>query len=175
MRTIIFALIMTASAFATPPVAKGSDDRDLFDLWTRCGGLDLVVAPLDDEETAFGLTEERVERTVRSRLRAARIYDGEQFEYLWVKVFVVGEAFQVQFDFNKALTDLRTDISMVSSTWTYSFLGTHGRSDDYIMASVSEATDLFIDDYLRVNSPACTGALDFNRWESASQQLRLRS
>ena len=156
MRSMLHRLALCLScASGTQAVAEETDDRDLFNLWTKCATLDLVIAELDEEETAFGLTANRIETLVRSRLRAARIYDSDKFEYLFVEVVVVGEAFLVHFDFNKVLDDRRTGLVRLAPTWAYSVLGTHGRSDDYILAGVSEVADQFVDEYLRVNAASC--------------------
>ena len=56
-----------------PAEAGTPTDRDYFELWNGCGAVRLLVESLNDKAAEIGLTEERIETTVRSRLRATGI------------------------------------------------------------------------------------------------------
>ncbi len=42
-----------------------------------------------------------------------------------------------------------------ATTWGVGSTGTHSRNPNFILSSVSQHTDKFIDEYLRVNADAC--------------------
>ena len=48
-------------------------------------------------------------------------------------------------------------ISKMAATWHSDSFGTHGGDGDYVLESVEELVDNFIDEYLRVNNAACGG------------------
>ena len=61
----------------------------------------------------------------------------------------------MEFEYNKWLRDDASGISGRAKTWGQTGTGTHGSDDGYIVQSVSQFTDEFIDEYLRVNAEAC--------------------
>ena len=116
----------------------------------------LVVVPLRDDAAAVELTRERIETLAESRLRAARLYTETQIvPYLRIGVQVVGPAFSFSVHYNKQLHDPVSDTSFASTTWTNDRTGTHGGGAGYILQVLSEAVDLFVLEYLRVNEDAC--------------------
>ena len=162
MRSFIFVgalLVWCAVAGAMP---KGAEDEnsariDRFKLWNECAPIRLVVEEVDRNEVAMGLTEEVIITTVRSRLRAARLYTGENQvsePYLYVNINTVKSAFSISFSFEKALFDPISGQTNYATTWRE---GADGRGGaDYILsAGVARLTDTFIDEYLRVNEEAC--------------------
>lgn len=162
MRSFIFVgalLVWCAVAGAMP---KGVEDEnsariDRFKLWNECAPIRLVVEGVDRNEIAMGLTEEVIITTVRSRLRAARLYTGEEQvsePYLYVNINTVKSAFSISFSFEKVLFDPISRQTNYATTWRE---GADGRGDaGYILsAGVSRLTDTFIDEYLRVNEEAC--------------------
>ena len=131
---------------------------DLFQLGNKCRPINLIVGGGGSEEATMGLTEEAIRTTVRSRLRAARLYSSESSPYLYVGVNTLsgGIAFGVNLAFNKPLADPNLDeLPGSATTWARSILG-QGQDAGYILSAVSQLTDQFIDAYLRVNESACS-------------------
>ena len=117
-----------------------------------------MVERLDDDAIDIGLTKERIETLVRSRLRAARLYEtGISTPFLYVNVLVVAEAYSAAFGLVKEVTDHNSKQmdSGLARTWYLGGIGTHGQDAGFILQHVSEYTDHFIDEYLRVNAEAC--------------------
>ncbi|MYF47058.1 MAG: hypothetical protein F4223_11505 [Rhodobacteraceae bacterium] len=131
-------------------------DSDRFELWTGCEsvGLDFI---LDTYKSSINITKEEIEPTVRSRLRGAYLYDNSSKNVeLYVIVNVRGSSFSVEFDFRKPLHDYKYSKEYFYTTaWSTTISGTHSGDSGFIIQQVSRLTDLFIDDYIRVNSDHC--------------------
>lgn len=154
---------------------------DRFQLWYACEPIYLIVESLPDHAAEWGLTREAITTAVRSRLRAARLYsrssrrsvpyrpgsivhvsDSRALLYVHVNSLSEGEAFSVDVEFKKRLSDwsrlpdpARSGEAGRATTWD---TGSVGQGDaDYILSTVSQLTDRFIDEYLRVNASACQG------------------
>lgn len=150
---------------ALPRGIAAQEVRPLADrqLWTGCSILEPEVYVSDGDDDLSGLTEATVMRAVSSRLRAARLHhDGEQaFVVLRVDVWIVGRAFHVEVELRRIvwiIPGARLDSSedaIIATTWSDSTLGTHGGDPSFVLSSVSEKMDHFIDEYLRVNGSAC--------------------
>ena len=145
------SLLLSASAWA-----KDVSTFDRFELWNDCEPMDLIVERFSQDATEIGLTEEAVTSAVRSRLRAARLFDADNTSYLYANVFVVGPAFSVRVSYYKLMRDFASGEISTVSAWGTASTGTHGRDSGFILSSVSEHTDRFLDEYLRVNEVACT-------------------
>ena len=133
---------------------------DLFQLGTRCQPIDLVVEYLSQDAAAIGLAQRSIETLVRSRLRAARIYDESvPTPYLYVNVNVSGLAFNISVQFKKLLCDTDSTPSIpicrIATTWDMGGTGTHGQNSQYILQVIPGYIDRFIDEYLRVNADHC--------------------
>ena len=139
--------------------ARADEATDRFDLWAECKSMHLVVEGLPDDAATIGLTKDSIEAAVRSRLRAARLYTADfSPHYLYVRVTVLGLAFSTEMHFNKILADPLNDKLGSAITWSKVSLGTHkGEDPNYILGSLSQKADTFIDEYLRVNESACRG------------------
>ena len=165
MNARLIALIVAASLLASPLAATeehAEDDR--FRLWANCQSVGLSVTELSKHAKAIGLTKEAVEVSARSRLRAARLYNATKYiGLLTVTVNVVGhdglrnetgnQPFNVTVEYYKLMTDVLSGIKMPATAWNST---TAGLGDSpYILSVVSQNTDKFIDEYLRVNRDAC--------------------
>ena len=128
---------------------------DRFHLWNACEPVSLFVKELGDHASKIGLTEERIETLVRSRLRAARIYHKYRSAYLYINVSMVGNAYNVNLFLYKSVTDMSSNVRASAITWNISSTGTHGQDASFILQQISELIDKFIDEYLRVNAKAC--------------------
>ena len=133
-----------------------ADSFECFQLFNRCEPIDAVIQV---QENQIGLTEDRVRTTVESRLRAARLYESESGPYLYVVVNIMSEEeYAVPFSFSlyfyKWLFDELTDNTRLAGNWD---IGRFGAADDagFVLQSISELMDRFINDYLRVNEAAC--------------------
>ena len=150
-------IILSGALLASPVSASFEEDRDRFDLWTECAGVDFLVETMDEDAAAFGLSTERVEGVAGSRLRAAGIHDdGSRENWLYLRVTVFDFSYVVEVGFQKRLLDEGTGLGMTASTWSRVGLGlSRSMEGDHVMGMVSEFLDTFIDDYLRVNEAAC--------------------
>jgi len=162
------ALIATALIVIAAPVAADEkvNEQDRFGLWADCGAVGLgVEGPLEDN-LHFELTSHAVETAVRSRLRAAGLYDADKFVGLFVaNVNVVRhdwlyneagkQPFNVLIKYYKLMRDTMSGESNLAVAWHVGTAGLGDPSD--ILSVVSQKTDTFIDEYLRVNQDACEG------------------
>ena len=161
MNRFAILLILTSLCFYSPASADYGSERvesriDRFELWNKCEPLGLVAETLSDDAAKIGLTREVVLKAVRSRLRAARLYsDQSPGNYFYVNITVVGKSFSVSIAYYKLVMDLASAEFFPAITWRRGITGMHGRSSSYILSSVSEGMDEFIDEYLRVNASAC--------------------
>lgn len=148
---------------------KRVTDHDRFDLWLNCRPVELAVGVFGKDAHRIKLQEKAVAVTVRSKLRAARLYSGNGglgFDgRLAVSVSVVGAAFKVDLSLLHFVTRLGSltvdapkelrELSGMAVIWQRIAIGTHGKRVDYILGTVALYMDVFIDEYLRVNAPAC--------------------
>ena len=103
--------------------------------------------------------KDAIKIAVRSRLRAARLYIENGREAVWARLYinvnVVGSAFSIGIEYNKVVRDIATNLKLTALTWLRGSTGTHGGNSNYILSSVAQHADAFIDEYLRVNADAC--------------------
>ena len=141
--------------------------EELFGLWADCYPVSLAISLGDEAKKLLGNT---VETLIRSRLRAARLFsDEESFMEPTLTVFVgfipENKAFAIQFKLRKFAVNgiwptgqvspegLGNNFMGMATTWADGRFGAGER--EYILSGVSELTDQFIDEYLRVNADAC--------------------
>ena len=180
MRIVFLAPLVALLGTVTPISAQSIDEStpesivksvfeesDRFKLRNACEPIYLEVGYPNDDAVKMGLTHEALATTVRSRLRAARLYSSEDVvdyssgalrgrPYLHVNVTTVNRAFGVIFDFSKWLSDPIIGVERFATTWFRGMVGHHGGDAGYVLSAVSRKTDEFIDAYLRVNEPACS-------------------
>ena len=162
--TLIVALLAAATPIfsdETTESALSTSFADLFQLGNECKPINLSVEGVGSKGAAIGLTQEAVTTTVRSRLRAARLYriGGGPYSgsHLYVNVNVMsgGTAFSIILELRKPLSDPNLNgLEGFATTWDRSMIG-QSREASYILSWVSQLTDEFIDEYLRVNEPTC--------------------
>ena len=130
------------------------DELHCFELFDHCLQMDVAVI-LDQNN--IGLTEERVATAVQSRLRAARLYDESAPYALWVQVDLLYDSpvFRVELEYHKALLDEVTGYSSYPATWSTDGYGRHAGNAGNVLQAISERMDEFINEYLRINEPAC--------------------
>lgn len=156
MRVLLLLAVWAILPLATAQAqTEEVTEFDLFQLWTSCVPLNLIVENLDEDAHEIGLFKESIEVTARSRLRSARLYDSDSLLFIFIGVNIVGNAFAVDFDLNKVFFDYFSETYGPAATWRRGVTGTHGYDSSYIVSAVSELADTFIDEYLRVNDEAC--------------------
>ena len=157
-----FAVALLLTAASASASAEKVSDLDRFQLWNECKPLFLLVRNLDEGAKEIGLTKQQLEIAARSRLRAARIYSAEVqsgpqvFYYVNVDIGK-GGTFLVLVELWKWVEDELRGITGFwrATTWkTYGY-GTHGQDPTTLVSLVSQLTDKFIDEYLRVNEDSC--------------------
>lgn len=158
-RTLLLAFILAA------PNAWGQDESltyiekwERFRLWSYCRPVLVLEPELSTGTAEIGLNEGDVMVAVRSRLRSARIYTedyGNNVGQLRIIVRVAGEAFRLDIEYRKRLSDSASGETLFTTTWETGATGTHGQDSIYITSALSQGMDLFIDEYLRVNEEAC--------------------
>ena len=146
-----FLVCRSSSSFGFELGRKTGTFRTFFE----CKPFDLIVEKLPSGAKEIGLTTQAAQAAMESRLRSARLYNGSEREYLYVRVNVVGAAFSVALHFNKWTIDPTTTEQSAATTWRHGFLGTHGDNSGYVLSAVAEAMDKFLVEYLRVNEEAC--------------------
>lgn len=128
----------------------------------------LSVDVRSDPASVFGPIKEDILVFARSRLRAMHLYTAHfrkaEGAFLHVKVEVVGNdiaqdvvraAFHVQVSYAKFMTDTDIKLEHLLPSWQTGTTGTYGRGPMLILRIVAEIIDNYIDEYLRVNGPAC--------------------
>jgi len=155
MKRLTVSLVVSTLLLADAASAESVTDYDRFKLWNNCQPMDLIVGSLSKGEVQIGLTKEKIAIPVRSRLRAARLYDMTALPFLYVNVHVVGRAFSGFVEYNKIVTDHATGEVNAATTWSTHGTGTHGGDAGYILSAIAGYMDGFIDEYLRVNEDAC--------------------
>ena len=161
MKCLTIALVVATSVLlADAASAEGVTDYDRFRLWNNCQPMDLIVESLPKGEALTGLTEEEIAIPLRSRLRAARLYDKSALPFLYVNVHVVGRAFSNFVEYNKTVTDHATGQENAAATWSRHGTGTHVGDAGYILSAIAGHMDRFLDEYLRVNEGACENSCE---------------
>lgn len=152
LKVIVFLLIATASW--AEEMSELSSDWDRFRLWNRCHPMGLQVF-VNEDAIDIGLTKKTVTAAVRSRLRAARLYENGGESKLWAGVEVHGFAFNVNVYYMKKLMDPVSMQVARAITWQDGSFGTHRQDSGFVLSALSESVDMFIDEYLRVNALVC--------------------
>ena len=105
-----------------------------------------------------------METAVRSRMRAARIYDPEISKVFGLPKFsvhvdVFKQFFEVEVGFWRwvdmpveGVPGMRRSLAI---TWHRDTLGTHGNNPGFILQIIGKRTDEFIDTYLGENEQIC--------------------
>ena len=161
------ALSVLLAAAAPLQAVIDVEEAERFLYWTGCSPLHLAVIVSPDsiapDSVRMGLTNAAVATAVRSRLRAARIYtDNVEASSLGVRVSVLhskkmtGGAFAVDISLHKLVYDPLSGVSgFVQTAVCNPFLGLHAGNAAFILSTIAQGMDEFIDTYLRVNEPAC--------------------
>ena len=121
-----FGLLALAAATAT---AQDVTDFDRFRLFNHCEPMHLVILGPYDDWADTGLTKERLQFAMESRLRSARLFKADTgTPFLQVGVDVFGRAFATNLAYNKTLFDSVSGAAGFAATWSIRQVGTHGGS-----------------------------------------------
>ena len=144
---------------------KRGSERDRFQLWNNCEGmgLQIYVRHYAKPSGVHPPDEKTVETAVRSRLRSARLYLGENYSTsLFVSVRTAGYAVALHLRFYKFVNENKQyypNRRVYPGGWAITYftlwVGQYGSNGADIMNGVARLMDQFIDEYLRVNAAAC--------------------
>ena len=180
MRKVRTVALLTAFLLLTAPAAAEEVTKmDRYQLWNDCNPI-LLKHLVSEGAADFGLDENAVEQTARSRLRAARIYDTDTVvpkPVLVVEIKMLppvradmgalekfmakhGAFVEVRVSLLKPVIDVASREQSFANTWSsYSF----NKFDKHSLATasprlhftLSKHLDKFIDEYMRVNESDC--------------------
>ena len=74
IKRICLIILAVVSLARSPAAGQEITDYDLFQLWSDCDPVFLLVEDLNDSAEKAGLTRQRIQTVAESRLRSARIY-----------------------------------------------------------------------------------------------------
>ena len=175
MRIRMIWLVLLAAAWSGQTAAQDVTGFDALNLFTGCQPVALSLELKDDERNT-DLTEDRIRSMAESRLRSARLLDQTSDVALRVKAWVIGPAFHsnvslyqpAYISLGHTWPNLRQRLIhepsepvtlpgafAYAATWEHNQLGMHGGDGGYILQALSESSDAFIAEYLRVNDAAC--------------------
>ena len=161
MRAARLGLLVLVALAATPVNAGAQDELEIatrlarFQLFNNCMPMNLVVERLSDDAASIGLTEERLQYAAESRLRGARLYDGNASSFLHIQVTVIRQGFGLYIAYMKPVVDVASGQLSLAPTWMVNATGTQDRDAEYIVSGVSQYLDRFLTEYLRANEAAC--------------------
>ena len=157
---ILLAVLMLQPAVPAAQTRCVDDQRErktasqkCVDFYTGCRKIGLRVYLDMGEDSGLGLTDKAIQATVESRLRSARIYDpGVKFPSLYAAAGGSRRLFVVRLAFDKYVFDPLSGEKGIVQTWQD---GRFEQSTDRILLLLSELTDQFLVEFLRVNEKAC--------------------
>ena len=155
--------IATSVGAESDSTAQSEISIEEFELYTKCLGVRPVIEDLPKDAEKISLDRDDVIAAVESRLRSSGLYQSGLYQLvdwklavnpvLYVNVSVIGPAFFVKLELRKHLQDPFFGGSGFAMTWNASTLGTHGGGGDYILSTVRNLTDKFINEWYKVNKP----------------------
>ena len=131
-----------------------SDQLEAYEWWADCAPIGLSINLEQSENSPAIISESTVRNAVESRLRAARLMDVRSLTYLSIDIRTVGNGFSIVGQLNKPMFDLASEFSFNASAFAYIITGVYSESD-YLLNALAELMDDFLNNYLRINEPAC--------------------
>lgn len=135
-------------------------------------GIDKVIIAVEllgEEEIKMGLTMSRLQTLTELKIRREGIKvtnlkelsDKEmlenvnvisKFPFIYVNVNVVGKAFSINLQVNESVVLCRDkNILCSATTWQRVGTGTHEDRPEFIISTLSELLDIFLNDYYKAN------------------------
>ena len=116
-----------------------------------------LVEGLSNDEAEMGLNENRLQTRVELRLRQAGLVPAlaqtGQLPYLSLEVTVHSQAFAIRLRFMRlvSFSDSGRDYYKNAAVWSTGATGIHAGDPEYIVGSVDQRLDEFLNEYLKVN------------------------
>ena len=157
-RLIRIAILIAGTLTAHATAATTVSDHDRFRLWNNCRPVSLLV---NYNEVLPKEDKEKIENAVRSQLRDVRIYGGSSGNTAGLLVSATVRdrgsyhVYHINMSLLKKVQDLQTKLTNHTATWYNSIGGNSTRGMEDVVQKFIILTDIFIDNYLRVNADAC--------------------
>lgn len=119
--------------------------------------IEYFIESLDDEAKEIGLIENRIATKIELKIRSIIIElvaeSSDQDGWLYVNINVVHISFSIKVEYCRILYYLIGDQHYITTgtTWNNSTTGTHGNNSEYIIQSLGEEIDKFLNEFLKVN------------------------
>ena len=117
--------------------------------------LQLIVESLGEDAASIGLTKSRLQTKCELRLRQAgfTVMDSSLIPYLYVNINIHNNSFACDVSFRRVATFLDSGNMYATrvSTWSVGSLGAHGGSASYIVESLDDKLDIFLNEFLKAN------------------------
>jgi hypothetical protein len=135
--------------------ASAQTDYEKFQFYNKCSLVSLA-ALLNEEAKKLGITEREIRNLAKSRLRSARIYDEESISTLIVAIEVSKKSptYSTNIVFNIPVRTYWGEKGP-AGTWTRGGWGMHEGNHNYILSTLPQYIDEFINLYLKVNQKDC--------------------
>ncbi|MXY52896.1 MAG: hypothetical protein F4Y86_10290 [Gammaproteobacteria bacterium] len=125
-------------------------------LFANCARLVVIVEDLSANARVIGLRKSDIQRTVESLLRAVDLHtEGRPGQFLYIRVAVVGDVFMASVDYDRWLSDTGHGRVGSVTVWGIDILDVHGRDAVYVIGTLADITDAFLEKYLGANARAC--------------------
>ena len=141
------------------PTQEQIYEMDRFALWNNC--YPVWFRHGIDDSTKLGLPVFGSSDLLKRKLEDAGLLDDGSVEidgslsFFEIRLDTLGQFYSVHVTFNKQVTDEATGLSSHVTTWGRALPVGMTRNPQDILDRVLDLTDLFIDEYLRVNADAC--------------------
>lgn len=161
----VVALATAAIAFAASTVdaqETPADRRlDRFQLFTRCDPVFPKVSVERSSPYVENLEDADLEEVVHAGLRNAGLLSEKEVPpFLYVTVGILHWAYVARVELMKEVTDPLTKLGGAATTWREYRYGIHSGDPGFVISSLSNAFNTFLDEYIRVNDLYCSGQAD---------------
>lgn len=113
--------------------------------------LSIFVEKFSENTTKIGLSKERIATVAELRLRKEGIDIGRP-PSLYINIQAKGPAFCIQLKLVEPVHPSRDNsITCLGSTWDITMFGMHGESSEYIINSLNNLLDYFLNDFYKAN------------------------
>ena len=144
--------------------------RDRFDLWNSCKPMGVsgthnnflgsLTSNFFSTPEIMDFVREEIYSMAERRLTAARLYESSSETSVFIRLDIFNNEILVSVNYAKPLLDEASGLTHRTTTWEKRTVVPYARGSQFerlaIKGVVSEFIDAFIDDYLRVNTDACS-------------------
>ena len=158
-------LVAAAMVFAAPMVdaqeTPANRRLDRFQLFTKCDPVFPRVSVERSSPYVEDLEDADLEDVVHAGLRNAGLLSEEEGPpFLYVTVGILHWAYVARVELMKEVTDPLTKLGGAATTWREYRYGIHSGDPGFVISSLSNAFNTFLDEYIRVNDLYCGGQGD---------------